>query len=154
MALAGVRQGMSFWMWASIAPSCRSTPHNLVTVEPYQQGARVVLSTTDGYGRPPSPQVDRREVRPHICTRRAGARVRTGGTSLGDAGVELGGQGPLALAPRRAVSPSPSCPLLFQPQHLMVASSCGKKQVRVTDQFWDGILGESFKYCKYGFQVR
>jgi hypothetical protein len=34
------------------------------------------IPSADGYGRPPSPQVDRIEVRPHLCTRRAGARVR------------------------------------------------------------------------------
>ena len=39
--------------------------------------------------------------------------------------LKLGGHGPLASSPLLAVSPSPSCPLLFQPQHLMVASSCG-----------------------------
>ena len=40
--------------------------------------------SADGYGRPPRPQVDRREVRPHLCTRRAGARVRTRGADRRD----------------------------------------------------------------------
>jgi hypothetical protein len=31
----------------------------------------------DGYGRPPSPQVDRREVCPHLCTRSAGRIVKS-----------------------------------------------------------------------------
>jgi len=46
--------------------------------------------------------------------------------------VELSGKGPLASLPRFKVSPSPSCPA--PPQHLTVASSCGEKQPRVTDQ--------------------
>jgi hypothetical protein len=45
----------------------------------------------DGYGRRPSPQVDRREVRPHICTQRTGTRVRIRGVGTRDAVVELGG---------------------------------------------------------------
>ena len=48
--------------------------------------------------------------------------------------VELGGQGPLALSPRVAVSPSPSCPLMFQPQHLTAVSFCSEKHPRVTDR--------------------
>ena len=43
----------------------------------YQKGARVIHPSADGYGRPPRPQVDRGEIRPHLCTRRAGTRVRT-----------------------------------------------------------------------------
>ena len=35
------------------------------------------IASGDGHGRPPRPEIDRREVRPHLCTRRAGARVRT-----------------------------------------------------------------------------
>jgi len=45
----------------------------------------------DSYGRRPSPQVDRREVRPHICTQRTGTRVRTREVGTRDAVVELGG---------------------------------------------------------------
>jgi hypothetical protein len=52
-------------------------------------------------------------------------RTRRAGTC--DAVVELGGQGPLASSPRLKVSPSPSCPLSFCPQHLTVASSCREK---------------------------
>ena len=47
---------------------------------------------------------------------------------------ELGGQEPLASSPRFEVSPSPSCPALFCPQHLSVVSSCGEKQLRITDR--------------------
>jgi len=65
---------------------------------------------------------------PHLCTRRAGVSVRTRGAGSIEAAVELGGHEPLAWSPRLEVSPSPSCPLKFQPQHLTVASSCGEKQ--------------------------
>ena len=58
--------------------------------------------------------------------------------------VELGGQGPLALSPRVAVSPSPSCPASFRPQHLTVASSCGEQQSPITERLCTGIWGESF----------
>ena len=54
--------------------------------------------------------------------------MRTRGAGTRDAVV--GGQGPLALSPRLAVSPSPSCPLLLLPQHLTLASSCGEEQPR------------------------
>jgi hypothetical protein len=52
--------------------------------------------------------------------------VRTRGAGTRAAEVELGGHEPLARSPRFEVSPSPSCPLRFQPQHLIVASSCGE----------------------------
>jgi len=65
--------------------------------------------------------------------------VSTSGAGKRDAGVERGGKGPLALTPRSMVSPCPSCPALFWPQHLTVASSCGEKQLRTTDRFWIGI---------------
>ena len=60
--------------------------------------------------------------------------------------VKLGGQGPLASSPRFEVSPSPSCPLMFQPQHLTVASSCGENRPKITDRimFSLKIWGESF----------
>ena len=98
----------------------------------------------DGYGRPPSTQVDRREVRPHLCTRRAGARVKTRGAGTRDVVVDLGGQGPLALSPRLNLSPIPSCPASFCPQHLTVASSCGEKQPRISHRFSKDGWGESF----------
>ena len=101
----------------------------------YQQSTRMFPTRADGYGRPPSPQVDRSEIRPHLCTRRAGARVRTCGEGTRDAVVELGGQGPLASSPRLVVSNSPSCPKVLSPQHLRVASSCIEKQSRITDWF-------------------
>jgi len=41
--------------------------------------------------------------------------------------VEPGGQGPLVFLPLSEVSPSPSCPWALSPQHLRVASSCGKQ---------------------------
>jgi len=78
----------------------------------------------------PAPQVDQREVRHTsiLCTPSAGARVRTSEDGMRDAVMELGGQGPLASSPRAEVSPRPSCPSSFQPQHLTVVSSCGEKQ--------------------------
>jgi len=104
-----------------------SRSHN---AKPYQQRARMRPASADGHGRPPSPQVDRREVRPHICTWRAGARVRTrgGGTSIVVVGLD--GHGPLAPPPRLQVSPRPSCPYSLPPQHLTVASSCGERRAR------------------------
>jgi len=60
--------------------------------------------------------------------------VRTRDAGKRDAVFFIGGQGPLASPPRSAVSPIPSCPLLFPPQHLTVVSSCGEKQPWVTDQ--------------------
>ena len=70
--------------------------------------------------------------------------TRADGTT--DAVVELGGQGPCALSPRFEGSPSPSCPLMFQPQHLTVASSCGENQPKITDRtmFSLNLWGESF----------
>jgi len=53
--------------------------------------------------------------------------VRTSGAGQRDEVVELGGQGPLELMPRFSLSPEPSCPKMFKPQHLTVASSCGEK---------------------------
>ena len=100
----------------------------------YQQSTRMMTPTDDSYGCPPSPQVDGREVRPNRCMRRAGVSVRTFEAGPRDAVVELGGQGPLASSPRFSVSPSPSCPLMFQPQHLTVVSFCGRKQPSITDR--------------------
>ena len=48
--------------------------------------------------------------------------------------VDLGGHGPLAPSPGFETSPIPSCPLIFMPQHLTVASSCGEKQSWITDR--------------------
>ena len=111
---------------------------------PYQQSARMSRPCADGYGRPPSPQVDRRKVRPHLCKRRVTARVRTCGAGRKDAMVELGGQGPLASSPRLNMSPSPRFPALLNPQHLTVASSCGEKQPMITARLSSEIWGESF----------
>ena len=68
--------------------------------------------------------------------------------STKEAAVELGGHEPLALLPRFEVSPSPSCPLKFKPQHLTVASSCGEKQP--TDRLGKDWSGESLTH---GLQV-
>jgi hypothetical protein len=46
-----------------------------VQVKAYQQGAGMMPPRADGYDRPPSPHMDRREVVPQFCTRRAGLRV-------------------------------------------------------------------------------
>ena len=50
--------------------------------KPHQQGARVSRPCADDHGRPAGPQVDRREVRPHLCTPGAevGVRTREAGT--------------------------------------------------------------------------
>ena len=88
-------------------PVCRSPKKG-----PYQQRARMPVASADENHRPPSPQVGRREVLPHLCTRRAGAGVRTGGARAGtrNSVVGLAGQGPLAPSPRWEVSPSPRRP--------------------------------------------
>ena len=72
-------------------------------------------------------------------------------TGTRDAVVELGGQGPLASSPRFAVSPCPSCPALLLPQHLMVASSCGEMQPRITGRLSKDRWGES---CTQGIRER
>jgi hypothetical protein len=73
-------------------------------------------------------------------------RTRRAGTS--EAVVVLGGQGPSASSPRLEVSPSPSCPASFLPQHLTVASSCGEKQPGTTD--WLGIVSRA-SFSSKGF---
>ena len=119
----------------------RVPPSQSPSGEPYQDSAHMSEPCADGQGRLSSPQVDRREVRPHLCTRRAGSRVRTreAGTTdavvkLHHAAVELCGQGPLASSPRFEMSPCPSAPSPLLPQHLTVASSCGEEQPRITDR--------------------
>jgi len=77
--------------------------------------------------------------------------VRTCGAGTRVAGAELGGPGPLALSPREEVSPNPSCPLSFWPQHLRVASSCGEKQPRITDRLRKDGWGE---YLDQGWRLR
>ena len=42
----------------------------------HQECARVEPASGYGHGRPPKPEIDGREVRPHLCTRTASARVR------------------------------------------------------------------------------
>ena len=49
-----------------------------------------------------------------------------------DAVVGRVGHAPLGWLPRAELSPSPSCPLSLRPQHLTVASSCGKERVGIT----------------------
>ena len=113
-----------------LPPSACKSPD----VYSYQQSAGMSFPSADGYGRPPYPQVDRIEVRPHLCTRRAGTRVRTCGAGTRDASEELGGQGPLASSPWSDLTPIPSCPASLLPQHWRVASSCGKTQPRITER--------------------
>ena len=134
MEAAKVRQLKALWLWSPIFRILTVHASQPPQRQPYQQGARMMACIAYGYGRSPSPQVDRREVRPHLCTRRAGASVRTCGAGTTDAVVELGGQGPLAPSPWFGTPPIPSCPLIFMPQHLTVASSCGEKQSRITDR--------------------
>ena len=59
--------------------------------------------------------------------------------------VKLGWQVPLAPPPRFLASPSPSCPLMFMPQHLTVLSFCSEKQQKITDRLRSGsdTLGKS-----------
>ena len=59
--------------------------------------------------------------------------MRTCRAEKRNAAVELGGHEPLALSPRLKVSPSPSCPASFCPQHLRVESFCGEKRPRITE---------------------
>jgi hypothetical protein len=72
--------------------------------------------------------------------------VRTRETGTHAAVVELGGPGPLASSPQLEVSPCPSCPLMFQPQHLTVVSFCSQRQPRITGRSGISIdiRGESF----------
>jgi len=94
--------------------------------QPYQQRACMFPPSSDGHGHLSNPQVERRKVHPHLCTRRAEAKVRTRGADTKDVVMEFGGQEPLASSPRSKVSPCPSCPASFIPQHLRAASSCGE----------------------------
>jgi len=65
----------------------------------YQQRTGMAPSSADGFGCPPSPQVDRGEVRPHLCIQkymslkspRAGARVRTRRAGTNNAMGGVGG---------------------------------------------------------------
>jgi len=114
------------------------------TGQPYQQSARQFRPCGDGYGRLPSPQVDRREIRPHLCMRGTGSRVGILGGGTTDAVVELGVQGPLASSPRFDLSPCPSAAFALLPQHLMVLLSCGEKQPRITETLTNGKLGRIF----------
>jgi hypothetical protein len=57
--------------------------------------AHMVLSSPDGCGCPPSPQVERSEIDPRLCTPRAGASVRTRGFFTRATAVELDWQGRL-----------------------------------------------------------
>jgi len=57
---------------------CRSPHPDLQMIgKSHQERARVITASGDGHGRPPRPEIDGREVRPHLCTQRIRARVRT-----------------------------------------------------------------------------
>ena len=74
---AGARKRVPFKEGSSsrtMQDSASSSPKVRVC---YQERARVEKASGDGLGRPPKSKIDRREVRPHVCTWRAGARVRT-----------------------------------------------------------------------------
>ena len=58
---------------------------------PYQKSTRVIHPCADGCGCPSRPQVDRSEIRPHLCTRTAGTRVRTREAGTREAAGEFGG---------------------------------------------------------------
>ena len=105
----------------------QSAGHRLLIpqCECYQKRARMLAASADGQSGPPGPQVDLREVRPHLCTRRAETWVRTHGDGKRGTLVGCVWQGPLALSPRGDESPSPSIPPC--PQHLTVASSCNER---------------------------
>ena len=72
MCFGGLGAAATGFLWVSgrIAPCCRLSTY----AKSYQQRARVLVASADGNSRPPSPQVDRREERPHLCTPRAGAK--------------------------------------------------------------------------------
>ena len=53
------------------------SPHLYVIGQSHQERASVITASGDGRGRPPRPEIDGREVRPHLCTHRSAARVRT-----------------------------------------------------------------------------
>ena len=40
----------------------------------YQHRARTIIARADCHSRPPRPQIHRRKIRPHLCTRGAGPR--------------------------------------------------------------------------------
>ena len=124
-AVAGVPQRAAVCVGAN-PPILNVPASQSPNTKSYQQRARMRPASTDGHGRPPSPQVDRGEARPHLCTRRTGAGVRTRGAKAGTRCTVVGHarEGPLAPLPRLTVSPCPSCPPSFFPQHFTVASSC------------------------------
>jgi len=98
----------------------------------YQQRARQNVACGDRDSRPPSPQIDRRKVLPHLCVR--AARSATNPTSPLNRHNRRGGragQPPLLSSPRCDVSPCPSCPYPLEPQHLTVASSCNELQFTI-----------------------
>jgi len=74
-------------------PILRVLVSQFPNAKPYQQQARMLGASADGHGRPPSPQVNRREVRPHLCTRReAGVRTREVRGGMQGAVVGLAGE--------------------------------------------------------------
>ena len=108
------------------------------TVSPssYQQRACVRCAGGDRDSRSPRSQVDRREAHPHLCAP-AHASVTALShppspthqpLSITSASPSQRWGLPLLPSPRIDMSPYPSCPTQFRPQHLTLSSSCGQQQ--------------------------
>ena len=112
----------------------------------YQQRACVPLASGDRDSQSPRSQVDRSQVRPHLC-----APAQTSVTALSrspapshqppsirSASPSQRRKLPLLPSPRGCVSPYPSSPCPFSPQHLTVPSSCGQHQASTSTR-WTGL---------------
>jgi hypothetical protein len=112
----------------------------------YQQRACVPIASGDRDSPSSRSQVDRREIRPHLC-----APAQTSVTALSrspapshqppsmtSASPSQRRKLPLLPSPRGCVSPYPSSPCPFSPQHLTVPSSCGQHQASTSTR-WTGL---------------
>jgi len=113
--------------------------HHSLSLSPssYQQNASVKAASGDRDSRSPRSKFDRREVVPHLCdpaTRQSPPcpihhlRRINHQSSQVHAGPSQGRGLPLLSSPRSDVSPYPSCPYEFEPQHLALPSSCVRQQ--------------------------
>ena len=102
----------------------------------YQQRACEVVASGDRDSRCPRSQVDRREVRPHICAPAHASLTALShpphpppqNNQTSQVHVHRARGLPLLPSPRLDVSPIPSCPWLFLPQHFTLPSSCVEQQ--------------------------
>ena len=137
--------------YRAVATSARSHDHNksYALFNPsYQQRAGVprahglVSTSSDRDSRSARSQVDRSEVRPHICAP-AHASVTvlfhppppthpTPSIKRASQSQRLGL--PLLPSPRCSLSPCPSCPFQLAPQHLTLPSSCGQLQASTSSR--------------------